>query len=304
MKTLKLLSVILLLGSRQVTSFCQERLPVIDMHMHIGAPLDLPAGAPAPCLPYPCIREGKATANANENLKRTLEVMDHYNIVLGFLSDLDLNLVREWEKAAPGRFIISPFIVQPEKANPDELRKELKAKRLGGIGEIGSQLVGIAPNDARLEPYFALAEEFDVPVLIHMEGIGPPLTTFRSVAGSPILLEEVLVKHPKLRIFVENTGYPYLDDMIAMMYQYPQLYGDVSTITWIIPQSAFYDYLERLIKAGLGKRIMFGSDQMRWPEMIGKGIEAIEKADFLTAEQKRDILYNNAATFLHMDEKK
>jgi predicted TIM-barrel fold metal-dependent hydrolase len=92
--------------------------------------------------------------------------------------------------------------------------------------------------------------------------------------------------------------------MIAMMYQYPQLYGDVSTITWIIPRSAFYDYLKRLIQAGLGKRLMFGSDQMRWPEMIGEGIEAIEEADFLTNEQKRDILYNNAVRFLQMSTKK
>jgi hypothetical protein len=34
------------------------------------------------------------------------------------------------------------------------------------------QLNGFAPNDAALEPYFALAEEFDVPVLIHTAGIG------------------------------------------------------------------------------------------------------------------------------------
>ncbi len=302
MKTFKLLSLFLLLELLSVPSFGQERLPIIDMHMHIGAPLDLPAGAPAPCLPQPCKGKGQATASPSENLKKTLEFMDRYNIVKGFLSDFELNRLREWDEAAPGRFILSPFIHDPEKASPDELRQELEAKRLAGIGEIGAQLLGIAPNDPRLAPYFALAEEFDVPVLIHTEGIGPPLPSFRSAAGSPLLLEEVLVKHPKLRIFVENSGYPYLDEMIAMMYQYPQLYGDVSTITWIIPRSAFYDYLKRLIKAGLGKRLMFGSDQMRWPEMIGEGIEAIQEADFLTAEQKRDILYNNAVRFLQMDE--
>ena len=279
----------------------KQRPPIIDMHMHIGAPLELSAGAPAPCLPQPCIRNGQATATASENLKKTLEAMNRYNIVKGFLSDLDLNQLWEWAEAAPGRFIISPFIADPGKAAPDHLRPELKAKRIAGIGEIGSQLIGIAPNDPRLDPYFALAEEFDVPVLIHTEGIGPPLPTFRSAAGSPVLLEPVMVSHPKLRIFVENTGYPYLDEMIAMMYQYPQLYGDVSTITWIIPRSAFYDYLQRLIQAGLGKRLMFGSDQMRWPEMIGKGIEAIEDANFLTEEQKRDILYNNAVRFLRLD---
>jgi predicted TIM-barrel fold metal-dependent hydrolase len=101
---------------------------------------------------------------------------------------------------------------------------------------------------------------------------------------------------------VENSGFPYLDDVIAMMYQYPQLYGDLSTISWIIPRAAFYQYVEALFKAGLGKRLMFGSDQMRWPEMIAEAIEAIEQAPFLTEEQKRDILYNNAARFLRLTE--
>ncbi len=303
MKTFRILSFILFLGQLSLALFGQKRPPVIDMHMHIGAPLDLPAGAPAPCLPQPCIRKGKATATPSENLKKTLEMMDRYNIVKGFLSDLDLNQLKEWTEAAPGRFVISPFILDPTKDSLNHLREELKSKRLAGIGEIGSQLIGIAPNDPLLEPYFALAEEFDVPVLIHTEGIGPPIPSFRSASGSPLLLENVMVSHPKLRIFLENSGYPYLDEMIAMMYQYPQLYGDVSTITWIIPRSAFYDYLQRLIKAGLGKRLMFGSDQMRWPEMIGEGIKAIEEADFLTDEQKRDILYNNAAKFLRIETK-
>lgn len=281
----------------------QERLPIIDMHMHIGAPLDLPAGAPAPCLPFPCERKGKATANAAENLEKTLEAMDRYNIVLGFLSHFDMNELQEWKAAAPDRFILSPFLHEPGEFAPGYLREELKAKRLAGIGEIGVQLNGIPPNDPSLAPYFALAEEFDVPVLIHVEGIGPPVPGFRSNAGSPLLLEEVLVKHPKLRIFVENSGFPYLDEMVAMMYQYPQLYGDLSTISWIIPRSAFYQYVEALVKAGLGKRLMFGSDQMRWPEMIGEAIEAIEQAPFLSEEQKRDILYNNAARFLRLEQR-
>lgn len=85
------------------------------------------------------------------------------------------------------------------------------------------------------------------------------------------------------------------------MTQYPQLHADVSTITWVIPREAFYDYLQALVTAGLGKRLMFGSDQMRWPEKIGEGIAAIEQAPFLTEAQKRDILYHNAARFLRLD---
>ena len=71
----------------------------------------------------------------------------------------------------------------------------------------------------------------------------------------------------------------------------------------MIPRSAFYDHLEALVRAGLEKRLMFGSDQMRWPQKIAEGIEAIRQAPFLTDGQKRDILFNNAARLLRLDEK-
>jgi uncharacterized protein len=35
------------------------------------------------------------------------------------------------------------------------------------VGEIATQLSGVAPNAPALEPYFALAEELDLPAFIH-----------------------------------------------------------------------------------------------------------------------------------------
>ena len=280
-----------------------SRPPIIDMHLHADLPPEpIPAGAPAFCRPEPCRGGGSATSSPAETRERTLQAMKRHNIVKGFVSGLDLDIVRQWVAAAPDRIIGSPFVFKPGQHDLKRLREAYKEGRLGGMGEIGTQLSGVAPNDPALEPYFALAEEFDVPVLMHAAGIGPYLPTFRSAAGRPVLLEDVLVRHPKLRLFVENAGYPYRDQMIAMMYQYPQLHADVSTITWVIPRTAFYDYLQAFVRAGLGTRLMFGSDQMRWPEKIGEGISAIEQAPFLTPEQKRDILFNNAARFLRLDE--
>mgnify|MGYP002629533112 CR=1 FL=1 len=242
MKTLPLLSVLAMFVGLPVVGLAQQdRPPIIDVHMHAHhAPLNLPGGAPAPCIPSPCQPQGRATATPAESLQKTLEAMDRYNIVKGFLSSADLDILQEWVTAAPDRFIASPFIERPGALAPDRLRAEYAAGRLNGMGEIGSQLMGVAPNDPAREPYFALAAEFDVPVLIHTEGIGPPLPGFRTAAGSPLLLEEVLVRHRNLRVSVENAGFPFLDDMIAMMYQYPQLYGDLSTMTWIIPRAAFH----------------------------------------------------------------
>ena len=42
----------------------------------------------------------------------------------------------------------------------------------------------------------------------------------------------------------------------------------------------------------------FGSDQMVWPESITLAIEGVDRAAFLTPEQKRAIFHDNAARFL------
>lgn len=278
------------------------RSPIIDMHMHALRVMRGPDGKPlpVPCSPQPCQGTPAVATSDDSVLRLTVEAMDRYNIVKGFLSSDNLPDLYRWVEAAPGRFLPSPFISKPGEPPIENLRREYAAGRLVAMGEIGTQYNGLSPADSTIEPYFALAEELDVPVHIHTLGFGAPLPGFRSAAGNPILLEAVLVRHPKLRLFVEDAGYPFLGEMIAMMYQYPQLYADLATISWIIPREAFHDYLRALVRAGLGKRIMFGSDQMQWPETIGRAVDGIESATFLSAAQKRDILYNNAARFLRL----
>ena len=99
-----------------------------------------------------------------------------------------------------------------------------------------------------------------------------------------------------------HYGSPLVDEMIAVLYTYPQVYIDIGGNTWPYPPAFFYAQLQKFIDAGFGKRIMFGSDQMRWPDLIERSIAVIENAPFLSEEQKRDILYNNAARFLRLSE--
>ena len=47
---------------------------------------------------------------------------------------------------------------------------------------------------------------------------------------------------------------------------------------------------------------MFGADHVIWPGVLEASIAIIEEAPVLTGQQKRDILYNNAARFLRFTE--
>lgn len=258
---------------------------------------------PRPCAPYGFCQEVAAVHTAEGAIRTaTLAAMERYNIVLGFLNDAPAN-VDAWARTASAKFLPSPAIVTNASGlSPgiDDLRQWYKSGRFRGMGEIATQYGSIPPNDPRLEPYFALAEELDLPVLIHTAGLGAPVPGFAASFGRPMLLEDVVKRHPKLRIYFENAGYPYLDEAITLMTQYESVYADVSTITWIIPRPAFDRYLRGLVDAGLGSRLMYGSDQMQWPEVIGAGIERIESATYLDAATKRAILYDNAARFLRL----
>lgn len=240
-------------------------------------------------------------------MQATLAAMRRYNVVKGVVSNYhDVGL--RWMAAAPGQFINSYGFDDPSSTDLEFVRKEITAGRVSALGEIGNQYLGIQPTDGGMDRFFALAEELNIPFAIHM-GPGPPgaayigYPKYRMALSNPLLLEEVLIKHPKLRLYVMHAGWPMIDQMIGLMWAHPQVYVDIGVIDWAIPRKEFHSHLRRLVEAGFGKRIMFGSDQMVWPEVIEAAIEGVESAAFLTPEQKRDIFYNNAAEFFRLNKR-
>jgi len=310
------------------TQPAQAREPVIDVHVHaLGAadqgppplamctPIDpMPAwDASRPALqnfivPFKqpaCKDPVWSPASDEELMRRTLAVMERNN-VFGVVSG-KYRLVSAWRKAAPARVIPS---LMPDIPLKGDLSAELEKTKANGelavIGELGFQYEGMAVTDPALEPLWAAAEKLDLPVAVHF-GPGPPGVAYMPGSGyrarlsSPLQLEDVLVRHPGLRVNVMHAGFPMLDDTLALLYAHPQVYVDTGVIVYTQPRPAFYRYLQALVDAGFGNRIMFGSDQMVWPETMERAIRVIEEAPFLSPQQKRDILYNNAARFLRLD---
>ena len=91
--------------------------------------------------------------------------------------------------------------------------------------------------------------------------------------------------------------------MLALLGAYNQVYVDIAGVIWSAPTSEVNRYIERLVKAGFGDRVMLGTDQLLWPGLMAHSISIIQNADYLTSQQKRDILFNNAARFLRLDKK-
>jgi uncharacterized protein len=298
---------------------------VIDVHVHamdesfpgLGPMCPNPSGfaasdpstqeAPFGWVPEECTPMLYPSAKG-EYLKDVVAEMDRLNVTAVVFGDP--KSVQKWRDAAPGRVIPGTSFnegLKPGVRVPlDELRKAFTQDGFKVMGEIGLQYEGLSPSDLSVDAYFALAEELDVPVAIHMGtgGSGRANVTmpkFRGSMGDPLLLEDLLARHPKLRVQVMHAGYPLIDNMLTLLQASSHVYVDVAGLIWSYPLKEVNRYIERLVDAGFGDRVMFGTDQMAWPKLMAYSISVIQNADYLTPKQKRDILYFNAARFLRLD---
>jgi hypothetical protein len=286
--------------------------PIIDVHLHT-----IPAAWSAEATPMnPVTGQPSIATTGDDLLPKTLLQMDLHNIQFSLLSG-PLGSVQEWISAAPGRFVGGPQFPMTHTSGldlidylptPAEIRQAVHTGQVGVLGEITAQYAGMIPSDSTLDPYFALAEELDLPVGVHTgSGTIRILSAeyqerFRVDYGNPRWINDVLAQYPRLRIYLMHAGYPFLDDTIALMGVYPNVYADLSRINWSYPRPAFHEYLKRLIDAGLDSRLMFGTDGVGFPEALGLAVEGIESANFLTEQQKKNIFYHNAARFLRLSD--
>jgi len=293
--------------TRKAIAFTTDEQPIIDVHLHA-----YPDDMPIPAAVNPATGKAVQLKNGAAHRAACLAEMKRLNIVKGIVSGGDGDRIAaaiSWHDADPGRIIPGAGVRGSEDTPlPDLnlLRSAFKEGRLKVLGEVTTQYAGLTLDDPKYAAYLALAVEMDIPVALHT-GTMPPGMSFdpccrkaRARLGDPILVEEALNRYPKLRLNLMQEGWPYLDDTISTLFHYPQVNADLGAINWLLPRAEFHHYFEALMRAGFGKRLMFGTDQMYWPEGIAMAVEAVSSAPFLSPAEKQDIFYDNAARFYRL----
>jgi hypothetical protein len=271
-------------------------LPTIDMHFHT-------------MWDGPNVKEaltGFVSPQTPEEMRRlNLAALSRYHIVKVVASGDQLPSYEQelGPRLLPGILFPTEVFGKPP-VSPNTLRQMHKEGNLAALAEFAPQYLGLEPASPQLERYWSLAEELDIPVGIHM-GLGPPgaayvgFPKYRMRLSNPLLLEEVLVRHPKVRVYICHAGWPFLNELIGLLYAHPQVYVDVAVINWALPRAEFHAYLRRIVDAGFSDRIMYGTDNMLWPDSFSLAISRTS-APFLSDDQKRNILCRNAARFLRL----
>jgi predicted TIM-barrel fold metal-dependent hydrolase len=238
-------------------------------------------------------------------LKKTLEYMDRNNVVQGLVSGDNL-MVESWVQAYPDRFLgsFSPDMsVQDHQSAAKQFEKEVEAGKWRAMGELGLPYGGLPLNDPLLFPYYEICERKKIPVFFHtgLDGPNPQQLVspkFKLELGDPLLLQDIVIRFPNLKVVIMHMGWPFSDHALYMLYAYPNVYLDTAVVNWILGKSVFERMLKEAVETVGSDRILFGSDQMVWPQMITPAVEAIKNADYLTENDKRQILYENAKQLL------
>jgi hypothetical protein len=244
-------------------------------------------------------------------MNQCFDLMKKNNIVLAVVSGT-LTSVDQWHSHDPKRILKGMHGGDPTKfVDPEVFKILVKERKVNVLGEIGAQYHGYSPSDPAFDPYWAIAEQSEIPVAIHTGGSFPGITyngfpKFRLRLGDPLLLEDMLVKFPKLKVYIMHAGGMYFGrNAISLMVMYPHVYADIGVLTWMtLPQASetLEFFLKEAKKRSILDRVMFGTDQMLWTEAIELAIKRVNSYNFLTSEEKRAIFYDNAARFLRLSE--
>ena len=146
------------------------------------------------------------------------------------------------------------------------------------------------PNEARLYPLYAKAQELGIPVIFH---IGSSIFKgTRLKYCDPIYLDDIAVDFPDLKIVMAHSGRGFwYNECFSLSRLHKNVYMD---ITGLPPQNLL-SYFPDLEKNS--EKVLFGSDWPTMPTEIGKNIEAIKSLP-LSDRTLEAILFRNAHKIL------
>ncbi|NUQ36520.1 MAG: amidohydrolase [Caldilineales bacterium] len=145
------------------------------------------------------------------------------------------------------------------------------------------------PNDARMYPLYAKAEELGLPMLVHTGS-----SIFKGARikyGDPLLLDDVAIDFPKLNILMAHCGRPFwYEQAFWMARRHDNVYLELSGL----PAKNLLTTFPRLEM--LAHKAIYGSDWPGNPD-LSRNIAAIQALP-LAETSKQAILHDNAARLL------
>lgn len=181
-----------------------------------------------------------------------------------------------------------------------ELRAFLEAGEIKGL-KLYPGYEPFYPADRKLAPAFELAEEFDVPVMIHCGDTYAP--TGRVKYSHPINVDDVAVDFPRVRFLICHLGNPWFRDCMEVVYKNENVYTDISGLTLGNFTDRFEAYMRQQLKEMLlwgvnPRKVLWGTD---WPLVTMESYLQFVDELRLPPADKDLMLFENARQFYRLD---
>lgn len=135
--------------------------------------------------------------------------------------DISMQEVAEVVNKKPDRFVglagINPF---KGREGIGEIEKAVKDYGFKGA-YLHTYGFGISINDKLYYPFYEKCLELGIPVSMQ---VGHSLELMPSALARPILLDDIALDFPELKIVGAHTGWPWVEEMIAMAWKFPNVY--------------------------------------------------------------------------------
>jgi hypothetical protein len=167
--------------------------------------------------------------------------------------DVAVRDVAELCEAAPDR-IAGLYGIDPwsRMGGVRELEEAVRRQRFVGA-HLHPYGFGLPLNAAAYYPFYAKCVELDVPLVVQ---VGHSAESMPSALGRPLLLDDVALYFPELRIVAAHTGWPWVEELVALAWKHPNVYIGTSAHAPRYWDPALVRFLS---SRGVGK-VLFGTD--------------------------------------------
>ncbi len=116
----------------------------------------------------------------------------------------------------------------------------------------------IGLDHRKMYPLYARCEQLGVPVSMQ---VGHVLEAMPSEHGRPMQLDRIACDFPNLTIIGTHTGWPWVDEMLAVTTKWPNIYLNISA--WL--PRYFGPSLVGFLRSRTGSRkVIFGTNGLSW----------------------------------------
>jgi len=151
--------------------------------------------------------------------------------------------------------------------------------------------------DRRYEPFYRLAQKYDVPVVFHTGDTNSTVAKLKYT--DPLTIDEVAVDHPKVRFVIAHCGNPWIESAAEVAYKNPNVFLECSAMLIGNIEEMSKDKVEAYVVRPIAwifgyvedpNKLMFGTD---WPlTRIKPYLEAYKRA--IPKEHWKAVFHDNA----------